>query len=109
VSIGKKVFKSNRGEVNLFMNDILDQNRSFQRVWNSLYMQNVTNTSIGRYVGVSLTYNLRNYGSKEERNNARGNFESLRDGGRPQGMPAPPAGMMRGGYGGGFGGGRPMY
>ncbi|MBO7168454.1 MAG: outer membrane beta-barrel protein, partial [Rikenellaceae bacterium] len=101
VSVGKKVFKNNRGEVNLFMNDILDQNRSFQRVWNSLYMQNVTNTSIGRYVGVSLTYNLRNYGSKEERNNARGNFESLRDGGRPQGMPAPPAGMMRGGYGGG--------
>ncbi len=111
ISIGKKIFRNNRGEVNLFMNDILDQNRSFQRQWNSLYMQNVTNTSIGRYVGISLTYNLRNYGSKEERENMRGNFESLRDG-RPEGMPAPPAGMMRGGFGGpppgGFGGGRPM-
>ena len=46
----------------------------------------------------------------------RGNFESLRDGerpqGPPQGMPMPPAGMMRGGFSGpppgGFGGGGPM-
>lgn len=105
VSVGKKVFRNNMGEVNLFVNDILDQNRSFQRVWNSLYMQNVTNTSIGRYVGISLTYNLRNYGSREERRSLQ-NAESLRDGGRPSG---PPAGMMRGGMGGPPSGGYMMH
>lgn len=53
---------------------------------------------------------------KKMRQNMRGNFESLRDGERPHGpppgMPMPPAGMMRGGFGGpppgGFGGGGPM-
>ncbi len=96
VSVGKKIFRNNRGEVNLFVNDILDQNRSFQRQWTSLYMQNITNTSIGRYIGISLTYNLRNYGSRDERRSSQ-NIESLRDGNRPSG---PPPGAMRGGMGG---------
>lgn len=102
ISIGKKLFKKNLGEINLFVNDVLDQNRSFQRQWTALYMQNITNTSIGRYIGVSMTYNLRNYGGKGASGNDSGRYESLRDGGRP--MMGPPSGPPPGGWGGG----RPM-
>ncbi|MBE6209440.1 MAG: hypothetical protein E7128_04300 [Rikenellaceae bacterium] len=98
-SIGKKLFRNNRGEINLFVNDILDQNRSFQRRWSALYLENVTNTSIGRYVGISMTYNLRNYGGKMKGPKDVPNFESLRDGGGRAPMGPPP---------GGFGGRRPM-
>jgi hypothetical protein len=102
-SVGKKVFRGNLGEINIFVNDILDRNRSFQRQWSALYMQNVTNTSIGRYIGISLTYNLRHYGGKSS--GSPSGFESMRDGGKT----APPAGVPRGGMmgppPGGFGGG----
>jgi hypothetical protein len=102
ISVGKKIFRNNRGEICLFVNDVLDQNRSFQRQWTSLYMQNITNTSIGRYVGISLTYNLRSYGAKGS--GSPENYDSMRD--RPAGPPAgaPPMGFRPMG----FGGGRPM-
>ncbi len=99
ISIGKKIFRNNMGEVNLFVNDVLDQNRSFYRQWTSLYMQNITNTSIGRYVGVSLTYNLRNYGGRNA-SSSPSEFESLRDKqGSPRGV-SPMGGRPPMGFGG---------
>ena len=59
LSIGKKVWRS-RGEVELCVNDILNQNTSFSRgVWAS-YSQVRYNTVLGRTFLVRFTYNLRN-------------------------------------------------
>lgn len=62
--IGKKFLKSRRAEINFGVNDILNQNRSFSRNVTDTYIENVTNNAIGRYYGVQLIFNLRNFGKK---------------------------------------------
>ncbi len=60
--IGRKIFKGDRGEITIGVNDIFDQNTSFTRTVGNSYSQNVTNTAIGRYFSAQLTYNLRYFG-----------------------------------------------
>ena len=65
--IGKKIFRNQRGEINIGVNDIFDQNTSFSRMVASGYTQNVLNSVIGRYVSLQFVYNLRSFGSKGSR------------------------------------------
>ncbi|MFR9524049.1 MAG: outer membrane beta-barrel protein [Rikenellaceae bacterium] len=85
--IGKKIFRNRRGELNIGVNDIFDQNTSFSRSVGSGYTTNTYNSVIGRYYSVQLVYNLRSFGNKKGDGERRG--------------PGP-------GMGGGPGMGRPM-
>ncbi len=85
-AVGKKVFRSRQGEISLFVNDLFNQNVSFRRRSEALYIQNQVNSAIGRYVGVKFTWNIRRFGK-----NGSQNMDMYQ--------------MGRGGWGGGPGGG----
>lgn len=63
-ALGKKLFKGQRGEINVTVNDLLNQNKSFARNVTDSYIQNVTTNVIGRYVSINFIYNLRRFGGK---------------------------------------------
>ncbi len=60
--VGKKVFRSQLGEVSLFVSDIFNQNVSFRRRSYAQYIQNEINSAVGRYFGVKFVWNLRMFG-----------------------------------------------
>ncbi|MFI3258758.1 MAG: outer membrane beta-barrel protein [Rikenellaceae bacterium] len=62
--IGRKVLRNKRGEVNLGIYDIFNQNTSYNHWVNSTYTQNYTNLTLGRYVSLQFIYNLRVFGGK---------------------------------------------
>lgn len=64
IYLGKKVFKNRRGEVQIGVNDVLNQNKAFVRSTGSGYTQNLTNSVIGRYFSVQFVYNLRHFGKR---------------------------------------------
>ena len=64
VYLGCKVFKNKRGEIQIGVNDIFDQNTSFARTTGSGYTQNAWNSCIGRYFSVQFVYNLRHFGKR---------------------------------------------
>ncbi len=98
-SIGKKIFRNQRGEINITANDIFNQNQSYSRTWGSKAITTTISDVMGRYFGINLFYNLRNFGKKGSKD--EGMYETL-DG--------PPHMRPGGGRpGGGFGGGRPMH
>ena len=92
--IGKKVFRSQLGEISIGVNDLFNQNTSFRRTVQSSYIQNSTNLAIGRYISLQFVYNLRNFGKKATR--AASQYDNFDTGGsgsvgvqRPGGMPGP--------------------
>ncbi len=119
MAIGKKVFRSKLGEVNLFVNNLLDKNDSFRRTFSDDYFQSAIRSTIGRYFGISFTWNIRNFrgsgGGGESSagrgfgdGRGRGGFQGPPQGGMggpPQGGMGgpPPGGMGGGGFGGGGG------
>uniref|UniRef100_UPI0040571143 outer membrane beta-barrel protein n=1 Tax=Alistipes sp. TaxID=1872444 RepID=UPI0040571143 len=64
VYIGKKIFKNQRGEIQVGVNDLLNQNKAFARTTGSGWVQNATNSVIGRYFMVNFVFNLRHFGKK---------------------------------------------
>ena len=66
--VGKKLFKNQRGEISVGVNDIFNQNKSFARSVGTGYTQNMTNSVIGRYYTMQFVYNLRVFGKKGSRN-----------------------------------------
>ena len=91
--IGKKVFRNQRGEISVGVNDIFNQNKAFVRTVGSGWTQNATNSVIGRYFMVQFTYNLRRFGKKGSRNiqDYEGVEQPRRRG--PGMMPPPPPGF----------------
>ncbi len=92
IYFGKKLFKSQRGELSIGVNDLLDQNKAFSRSVSATSISNSTSMVMGRYVAVQFIYNLRSFQASSS------NGSRFQMGGR-------------GGRGGGFdnmGGGRPM-
>lgn len=107
-SIGMKVGKRQLGEISIFANDILNQNQSFSRNWAATYMENVTNSIIGRYFGVQFVYNIRAFGKRgskdaslyegiDNNTNFEGTGMGRRQGGFGPGAGGPPPGRMGGG------------
>ncbi len=95
IYLGHKVFKNQRGEITLGVNDLFNNSESFKRNITETYVENVISNTIGRYYGIKFTYDLRNFlGSA----NGRGSGRSEGGSGRSEG------GMGR--SGGGMGGGR---
>ena len=98
--LGKKIFKNQRGEIQIGVNDVFNQNSAFSRSTGSGYTQNSWNNVIGRYYTIQFVYNLRNFGKKGSKNindyngmGGRGGRGGM-GGGRPMG---PPPGGMHGG------------
>lgn len=97
VYLGKKVFKNRRGEIQIGVNDLLNQNRSFVRTTGSGWTQNATNSVIGRYYMVQFVYNLRHFGKRGSKNMSDYDTTPKFEGGRrPMG---PPPGGFHGGPG----------
>ncbi len=67
VAIGKKVFKNERGELALSVNDVLKQNRSIGRTVTETYIEDTWTNALQRFVMLSFTYNIRNFGKAPER------------------------------------------
>ena len=62
--LGKKLFKNNRGEIQIGVNDVANQNTAFSRTTGSGYTKNMTNSVIGRYFSIQFVYNLRHFGKR---------------------------------------------
>ncbi|TPE45845.1 TonB-dependent receptor [Pontibacter mangrovi] len=65
MSLGKKIFKNQRGEISLSVNDLLKQNVSINRNIASDYVEDVQSTVLQRYFMLTFTYNLRKFFSGE--------------------------------------------
>lgn len=61
MSIGKKVFKNDRGEINLSVFDLLKQNQSLSRINEPFIEESQTNV-LQRFFMLNFIYNLRNFG-----------------------------------------------
>ncbi len=66
VAIGKKLFKNERGELALAVNDVLKQNRSISRNVTETYIEDTWTNALQRFVMLSFTYNIRNIGKAPE-------------------------------------------
>jgi hypothetical protein len=61
MSLGKKVFKNQRGEFSLMVYDLLGQNANVQRNITETFIEDIRTNVLQRYVMVSFTYNLRRF------------------------------------------------
>ncbi|MER2998806.1 outer membrane beta-barrel protein [Pontibacter populi] len=82
MSLGKKVFKNQQGEISFSVNDVLGQNVSVQRNIQTDYIEDVQSTVLQRFFMVTFTYNLKKFasGSAPEENNNRGWGPGMRRG-----------------------------
>ena len=87
--LGCKVFKNRRGEVQVGVNDIFNQNTSFARSTGSGFTQNTWNSVIGRYFTVQFNYNLRLFGKHATRDMSKYEGMEVKKGGAPHGRPMP--------------------
>ena len=87
--LGKKLFKSQRGEIMIGVNDLLNQNTAFVRNVGSGYTQNSWNSVVGRYFTVQFNYNLRLFGKNATRDMSKYEGMEIKKGGTPYGRPMP--------------------
>ena len=62
MSLGKKVFRNQRGEFNLSVYDLLKQNTSIWRNISDAYVEDVQTNVLQRYLMLTFTYNIRYFG-----------------------------------------------
>ena len=90
--LGKKLFKSQRGEIMIGVNDLLNQNTAFVRNVGSGYTQNSWNSVVGRYFTIQFNYNLRHFGKNATKDTSKYEGMDVAPGKMPFG---PPPHMMR--------------
>lgn len=66
LAIGKKLFKNERGEIALAVNDLLKQNRNIQRTITETYTEDVQTNALQQFFMLSFTYNLRNFNTGKQ-------------------------------------------
>ena len=66
MGIGKKVFKNQRGEITLSVNDLLKQNRNISRNVTEIYIEDVRTNALQQFFMLSFTYNLRNFNGNQQ-------------------------------------------
>ena len=91
-SIGKKLFRNQRGEVSVRVYDLLDRNKGFSRNVTENYIENVTSNVLGRYVSLNFAYNLRVFTGNGKKKFNIPDGDSLPGGHRRGGPPGPPPG-----------------
>jgi hypothetical protein len=63
LAIGKKLFKNERGEIALAVNDLLSENRNISRSVTETYIEDSWTNTLQRFVMLSFTYNIRAFGT----------------------------------------------
>ncbi|MEN0003491.1 MAG: TonB-dependent receptor [Bacteroidota bacterium] len=66
-SVGKKLFKNQRGELNISMFDILRQNTSIQRNITETYIEDIQTEVLQQYFMLNFVYQLRHFGTPKKR------------------------------------------
>lgn len=61
MSLGKKVFKNQRGEVSIMVYDLLGQNANVRRNITETFIEDIQTNVLQQYFMVSFTYNLRRF------------------------------------------------
>jgi hypothetical protein len=61
MSIGKKIFKNQRGEISLNVYDLLKQNISINRNVTELFVEDVQSNVLQQYFMLTFTYNIRRF------------------------------------------------
>lgn len=59
LSLGKKLLRNNRGEIQLSITDLLNQNKSINRTVTEAYVEDMQNQVLGRYAMLIFTYTIR--------------------------------------------------
>lgn len=59
--IGKKLFKNERGELTLSINDLLNQNRNISRNITESYIEDQRTNNLQQYFMLTFTYQIRNF------------------------------------------------
>ena len=65
MSIGKKIFKNDRGEISLTVFDLLNQNNALSRNVTEVYTEDVQTNVLQQYAMLSFKYDLRHFNLKE--------------------------------------------
>ncbi|MGC9150492.1 MAG: outer membrane beta-barrel protein [Microbacter sp.] len=92
-SIGKKIFKNQRGEIKLQAFDLLHQNKSLTQDVYDTYYQDVSTNVMKPYVMLTFTYDLRNFkGAQYQQQQQRQHHWEGMPGGRPNDGMRPPMG-----------------
>ena len=65
LSVYKKFLKDNKGEFSLSVNDLLNENTSFQQNVSVDYVEDVRSTVLQRFFMLTFTYNLRSYSAAD--------------------------------------------
>ncbi|WP_066838536.1 outer membrane beta-barrel protein [Rufibacter ruber] len=61
MSLSKRVFKSQKGEISLSVNDVLGQNVSVSRTLSDAFVQDVQSTVLQRFFLLTFSYNIRSF------------------------------------------------
>lgn len=61
MSLGKKVFKNQRGEVSLMVYDLLNQNANVRRTISDTFIEDIQTNVLQQYFMLSFTYNIRRF------------------------------------------------
>ncbi|MDQ3290503.1 MAG: outer membrane beta-barrel protein [Bacteroidota bacterium] len=72
LSVGKKLFPKQNGDLRLVVYDLLNQNNSIQRNIYPTYIEDTETKTLRRYFMLTFTYTIRNY--KGSNNNSNGDF-----------------------------------
>ncbi|GEO06589.1 collagen-binding protein [Adhaeribacter aerolatus] len=100
MSIGKKLFKKQNGDIRLSVYDALRQNQGFQQNVNNNYLQETQSVVLQRYLMLTFTYNIRKFGNGSGNAPAPGERDGMRERGR-FGPGGPGGGPGGGGWNGG--------
>ena len=78
ISVGKKVFPRQQGDIRLSVFDALNENTGINRNIANAYFEDVRSTVLQRYYMLTFTYNLRKFGSgkalPDRKDRGRDNF-----------------------------------
>jgi uncharacterized membrane protein YgcG len=70
IAAGKKILKSQAGEIKLSVFDLLKQNRSITRTATETYIEDVQSQVLRQYFMLTFTYKLKNFGNLKMSNNS---------------------------------------
>ena len=62
ISLGKKLFKDDRGEIRITVFDLLNQNTNVHRIVTDAYLEDIRTNVLNQYIMATFIYQIRNFG-----------------------------------------------